>query len=86
MPLNVKNAEAHRLAKELSELTGESITEVVTTVLREAVDRARKIKNSSTERLVAELDDIARHCASLEVLDERSAEEILGYDDRGLPG
>ncbi len=29
---------------------------------------------------------IARHCASLPVLDDRSPEEILGYDEQGLPG
>ncbi len=29
---------------------------------------------------------IARHCASLPVLDDRSPEEMLGYDEQGLPG
>lgn len=28
---------------------------------------------------------IADHCAALPVLDSRSPEEILGYDDNGLP-
>ena len=32
-----------------------------------------------------ELDEIALHCASLPVLDSRDAEDILGYDERGLP-
>ena len=32
-----------------------------------------------------ELDDIALRCASLPVLDDRSAEEILGYDEHGVP-
>ena len=35
--------------------------------------------------LADELDRIARHCASLPRRDPRSADEILGYDDRGLP-
>ena len=29
-------------------------------------------------------DEIALHCASLPILDERAAEDILGYDERGL--
>jgi uncharacterized protein (DUF1800 family) len=33
----------------------------------------------------AMLDQIARHAASLPVLDARSADEILGYDAQGLP-
>jgi len=32
-----------------------------------------------------ELEEIAEHCASLPVLDSRPADEILGYDDHGLP-
>ena len=32
-----------------------------------------------------ELDQIALHCAALPVLDERSAHEIVGYDENGLP-
>jgi len=83
MPLNVKNDEAHRLAKELAELTGESITQAVTQALKDAVAKARLRRRASTERLISELDEIAGHCASLPVLDPRSPEEILGYDERG---
>ena len=37
-------------------------------------------------RLVRELDGIAEFCSSLPVLDDRSPDEILGYDERGTPG
>ena len=36
-------------------------------------------------RLADELDEIARRCASLPVIDDRSPEEILGYDENGVP-
>jgi antitoxin VapB len=85
MPLNVKSDDAHRLARELAGLTGTSITEAVTIALKEAVDRARALRSESSDRLVSDLAEIAIHCASLPVLDARSAEEILGYDERGLP-
>jgi antitoxin VapB len=83
MALNI-SSEAERLASELSKLTGESKTEAVTRALR---DRLARVRRERTRRsLVDELDEIARHCASLPVRDPRTPEEILGYDERGLPG
>jgi antitoxin VapB len=35
--------------------------------------------------LADELEAIAEHCANLPVLDPRSADEILGYNEHGLP-
>jgi len=42
-----------------------------------------KVQNSDI--LVTDLDAIALHCAALPVLDARPADEIVGYDDRGVP-
>lgn len=39
----------------------------------------------SRRRLADELEDIAEHCANLKVLDDRPADEILGYVECGLP-
>jgi antitoxin VapB len=36
-------------------------------------------------QLADELDRIALRCAALPLLDTRSDDEILGYDERGLP-
>jgi antitoxin VapB len=83
MPLNIKNDEAHDLARELSELTHSSITDVVTLALREALARERRRLHQ--ERLVGDLNRIAEDCAALRVLDSRSAEAILGYDQDGIP-
>lgn len=71
------------LAAELAKLTGENKTEAVTRALRDRLARVRRERSGRT--LADELDDIARHCAELPVLDHRSAEEILGYDADGLP-
>lgn len=51
---------------------------------------AEQIATTLTERragrdLCAELDEIARHCASLPVVDDREPDDILGYDEHGLP-
>jgi antitoxin VapB len=44
------------------------------------------VRRERTSRSLAdELDEIARHCASLPVRDPRTPEQIIGYDEHGLP-
>lgn len=83
MALNIRNVEAERLATELAKATGETKTEAVTKALRDRLSRVKR--GRMRRRLADELDDIALHCASLPVLDPRTADEILGYDESGLP-
>ena len=83
MALNIRNRTTEELAATLAKLTGETKTQAVTTALR---DRLERIRRRRTGRgLADELDEIALHCASLPVLDDRAAEDIPGYDGRGLP-
>lgn len=83
MALNIRNPETERLADELAKLAGETKTEAVTKALRDRLARVRRER--SRRPLAEELDRIAMHCASLPVLDSRTDDEILGYDDSGLP-
>lgn len=83
MALNIRNVEAERLATELSRRTGESKTDAVIRALRERLARLRR--DGAPRRLADDLDAIARHCAALPVKDGRPADQILGYDERGLP-
>lgn len=83
MALNIRNPEAERLAAELARATGESKTEAVTKALRDRLVRIRRERTG--RRLADELDEIAQHCANLPVLDNRRADDILGYDEAGLP-
>lgn len=83
MALNIRNPETERLAAELARQTGETKTEAVTKALRDRLARLRRER--SKRRLADELEAIARHCASLPVLDARTPNDILGYDERGLP-
>ena len=83
MPLNIKSDSAHALAKKISALTGESMTRVVTEALQEKLARVEQAKGRGG--LVEELNRIALHCAGLPRRDDRSLEEIVGYDDLGLP-
>lgn len=83
MALNIRNPETEKLAATLAKLTGETKTEAVTKALRDRLTRLRRDRSSN--RLADELDAIACHCASLPVLDPRSADDIIGYDQRGVP-
>ncbi len=83
MPLSIKDPETDRLARELSKETGESLTTAVAIALRERLERVRG--RASGQGLADELNVIALRCAGLPLLDDRPEEEILGYDERGLP-
>lgn len=83
MALNIKDPEADRLARALADATGETLTEAVATALRERLDRVSGTRNAPS--VADEIERIVRRCATLPVLDERSADEILGYDHHGAP-
>jgi antitoxin VapB len=82
MAFSIKNPEADRLARQLAALTGESLTEAVVEALRE---RLRRHNPAGRRRVGDELARMSAKLAKLPVLDARKPDEILGYDDRGLP-
>jgi len=84
MALSIKHPEADRLARELAKSTGEGLTEAVIAALRERLDRVRK-RRRPARRLADELRAIGERVAALPVLDARTSEEILDYDEHGLP-
>jgi len=83
MPLSIKDPETEQLARRLAERTGESITLATKRALQERLRRvgsdARKVA------LIEDLKAIQRRWNALPVLDRRSPEEILGYDENGIP-
>jgi len=83
MPLSIKDAEADRLARELAKRTGETITQAVVTALKERL--AREERKPDDDQMVEDVLEIARHFSSLPVLDPRPDDEIIGYDEHGLP-
>jgi antitoxin VapB len=84
MPLSIKDPDADRLARALAQRTGETLTEAVINALRERLEREER-KEQAVENLVEDAMEIGRRCASLPLLDERPPDEILGYDEIGVP-
>jgi len=83
MALNIKDSETDRLARELAGLTGESITRALHRAIEMRLDRERARRRVSPAR--SSLAELIQRGRARETLDARSAEEILGYDDAGLP-
>lgn len=82
MALSIKSDEADQLARELAAETGETLTEAVVIALRERLSREHARHAASMRTRLARL---AADVAVLPVADDRPAEEIIGYDDSGLP-
>lgn len=83
MALSIKDPEADRLARQLVARTGETLTEAVTRSLRERL--VRETGRGRPPLLRDELRRIRERCSALPVIDGSTDDEILGYDDRGLP-
>ena len=79
--MSIKTEEADRLARELAAATGESLTEAVTTAIRERLSRVRGDEDAYLERVRRLQEEFAK----ARVVDTRSDDEIIGYDEHGLP-
>jgi antitoxin VapB len=84
MSLNIKNAEAHKLATQLARLTGESLTEAVTQAVRERIDRVRRQK---ADGLADRLMKIGKECSARLKDPYRTVEhgDLLYDEETGLP-
>jgi antitoxin VapB len=83
MALSIKDPETERLARNLARLTGETITAATKRAIEE---RLRRIGGQSSKALLLEeLAEIRRSWSAMPVVDDRTPEEILGYDAVGLP-
>ncbi len=82
--LNIKDPEAHALATEIAHRTGQTLTRVVKEALQYRLARERATR-SSQGRLIARVLELGRRASSRPVLDPRSPEEIMGYDELGVP-
>lgn len=83
LPISIKNGQTESLARKLAELTGETLTEAVRAAVAERYDRLRRARSGRS--LASELNGIALRCAKRPIVSPLTAEEILGYDESGVP-
>jgi antitoxin VapB len=83
MPLSIKSLETERLVREIAARTGESLTGAIQAALEERLERLNREQRS--RNLMSQLEEILHRVDRLPVLDSRTADEIVGYDEHGLP-
>lgn len=83
MALSIRNPQTEKLAREVAQITGESITEAIGKSLAERLERLKK--RSDTEGARRAIDQILARVDALPDLDTRTPDEIIGYDENGLP-
>ena len=83
MALSIKDPSTERLARMLAERTGETLTVATRRALEERLRRLGDTTRKSA--LLEDLEAIRRRWAAIPVRDHRSADDIIGYDDNGLP-
>jgi|HubBroStandDraft_1064217.scaffolds.fasta_scaffold1031118_2 antitoxin VapB len=84
MALSIKSVETERLAREIADKTGETLTGAIQKSLEERLARLKRTR--ANQNLMMQLQDILHRVDQLPVLDPRPPDEILGYDENGLPG
>jgi antitoxin VapB len=83
MALNIKDARTDQLAREVAKQAGESLTEAIRVALEERLQRLSGRRRAATRR--EKLEEILSRVDKLPRVDERSEDEILGYDENGIP-
>ncbi len=83
MALSIKKAEAERLARAVASEAGESITEAIEHSLRERLERLQRKRKAKL--MLESVEEILRRVDQVPTLDTRPEDEILGYDEHGVP-
>jgi antitoxin VapB len=83
MALSIRNSETEKLARELADESGENITQAITLALKERLERFRG--RSTASNLAEEIMKISKRCSAIPDRDQRTTDEILGYDQTGVP-
>jgi antitoxin VapB len=85
LALNIRDPEVRRLARAVADATGETMTEAVRNALTQRLKQMSEVPEAERRRRVQAAMEIARRFAELPVEDPRPVEELLPYDEDGLP-
>lgn len=83
MALNIKDPATDRLAREVARHTGETITDAIGVALTERLQRLQR--QASHRNHAAALQHYIDRGRMRATLDDRTPDEIIGYDENGLP-
>ena len=83
MPISIKNHQTELLARKLAEMTGQTLTDAIRGAVSEKYDRLRQEQTGRT--MADDLNEIGLRCASRPRISNLTDDEILGYDEFGVP-
>ena len=83
MALSIKNEDTERLARQVARETGESLAAAIQKALQERWERLKAKRRSHV--LTGQVEEMLRRVDALPTLDSRPEDEILGYDEHGMP-
>ena len=81
MAICLRNEKTERLAREVAEASGETLTQAVTTALQERLMHLRGRRKAKNK--LSAIMEISHRCGNLPTIDPRSPDAILGYDEEG---
>jgi antitoxin VapB len=82
MAILIKDREADQLIRALAERTGESITDAVKQAVRERLERVPLTKDEIASRR-RRIDALVAKANAMPTVDDRTPDEIVGYNERG---
>ena len=85
MSINIKNKEAERLLTELKARTGRGTTDLLLDLLRKEHERLTRDEEREIQEGLESMRLLQETWKSLPVIDPRPFEEIVAYDENGLP-
>jgi antitoxin VapB len=91
MALSIKNREYEQVSRELAEITGKSMTEAGLAALKRELELQKAIRklarrtDRDKEEFLANVMDIQRKYAALPSKTKMTDDDVLGYDDLGIP-
>ncbi len=81
MAINIKDPETDRLARELAERMGTSITEAIKVAVQERLGRTKP----RVDLIYTDLIAIGERGRARPMLNDLTDDEIVGYDEHGIP-
>ncbi|MFG1404215.1 type II toxin-antitoxin system VapB family antitoxin [Xanthobacter sediminis] len=83
MALSIKDPETERLARALAARTGETLTVATRRAIEERLKRTGAQARKAA--LLEDMEAMQRRLNALPILDDRSPDNIIGYDENGVP-
>jgi antitoxin VapB len=85
MGISIKNADVERMARDAARRRGVSMTEALRQVLAEEEARVAAAREAEVEARLRAVQEVIERSSARPRLTELSDDEIVGYDEHGLP-